>query len=53
LRQVYQESIPALQQYDAMLGDIQTALANDRDLDTFFADLDPWLKQAETDPQKP
>ena len=48
LRNVYQQSVPMLEQYDAMLGDVQTALANDRDLDTFFADIDPWLKQAAT-----
>ncbi len=48
LRQTYQQSVPMLEQYDAMLGDVQTALANDRDLDTFFADVSPWLKQDAT-----
>jgi hypothetical protein len=46
LRDLYQEAIPTLQQYDAMLGDVQGALANDRDLDTLFRDLEPWLKQS-------
>jgi hypothetical protein len=45
LRDTYQQAVPMLEQYDAMLGDVQTALANDRDLDTFFADVDPWLNQ--------
>ena len=47
LREVYQQAVPMLQQYDAFLGDVQTALANDRDLDAFFADVQPWLQQAE------
>ena len=50
LRDIYQQAMPALQKYDAMLGDVQSALANDRDLDTFFADLDPWLNQAAATP---
>ena len=49
LQQVYQEAIPSLQQYDAMLTDVQSALANNSDLDAFFADLEPWLKQAESE----
>jgi len=53
LRQVYEESIPALQEYDAMLGDVQAALASNTDLDSFFADLEPWLKQAEADSTHP
>jgi hypothetical protein len=47
LRDLYEETIPTLQRYDAMLGDVQGALANDRDLDTLFRDLEPWLRQAE------
>ncbi len=53
LRNTYQQAIPMLEQYDAMLGGVQTALANDRDLDTFFADVDPWLKQAESPTTSP
>ena len=53
LREVYQEAIPSLQQYDAMLTDVQSALANNRDLDAFFAALEPWLKQAEADSAHP
>jgi hypothetical protein len=51
LRQVYQQAVPMLQQYDAFLGDVQSALAKDRDLDAFFADLEPWLQQAEAESQ--
>jgi hypothetical protein len=47
LRELYEEALPALQQYDAMLGDVQAALAENRDLDGFFSDVEPWLKQAE------
>ncbi len=47
LRETYQQAVPMLERYDAMLGDVQTALANDRDLDTFFKDIDPWLKQTQ------
>jgi hypothetical protein len=32
LRDVYQQAVPMLQKYDAFLGDVQSALANDRDL---------------------
>jgi hypothetical protein len=53
LQQVYQEAIPALQQYDAMLTDVQSALANNSDLDAFFADLEPWLNQAEAESNGP
>lgn len=47
LQSVYQQAVPMLQQYDAFLGGVQSALANDRDLDAFFADIQPWLQQAE------
>jgi hypothetical protein len=53
LREVYEQSIPALQQYDAMLSDVQAALADNSDLDAFFADLEPWLKQAEAESHQP
>jgi hypothetical protein len=53
LRDTYKQAVPMLQQYDAMLGDVQAALANGRDLDTFFADVDPWLKQAEESSTNP
>jgi hypothetical protein len=53
LREVYQQAVPMMQQYDAMLGDVQSALANDRDLDAFFADVQPWLQQAEAEPSNP
>jgi len=53
LREVYQQAVPMLQQYDAMLGDVQSALANDRDLDAFFADVQPWLQQAEAQSHNP
>jgi hypothetical protein len=53
LRDTYQQAVPMLQQYDAMLGGVQTALANDRDLDTFFKDVDPWLKQTQESSTNP
>jgi hypothetical protein len=53
LRDVYQQAVPMLQQYDAFLGDVQSALANDRDLDAFFADVQPWLQQAEQEAREP
>lgn len=53
LRDLYQEAIPTLQRYDAMLGDVQGALANDRDLDTLFRDLEPWLKPPEESSTSP
>jgi hypothetical protein len=53
LRDVYQRAVPMLQQYDAFLGDVQSALQNDRDLDAFFADVQPWLQQAESDSAQP
>jgi len=53
LREIYQQAVPMMQQYDAMLGDVQSALANDRDLDAFFADVQPWLKQAEAESRNP
>jgi hypothetical protein len=53
LREVYQQAVPMMQQYDAMLGDVQSALANDRDLDAFFADVQPWLQQAEQESANP
>jgi len=53
LRELYQQTIPTLQQYDAMLSDVQAALANNRDLDSFFADLELWLKQAEQESASP
>jgi hypothetical protein len=53
LQKVYQQAVPMLQQYDAFLGDVQSALANDRDLDAFFADVQPWLQQAEQESQSP
>ena len=53
LREVYQAAVPMMQQYDALLGDVQSALANDRDLDAFFADVQPWLQQAEEESSHP
>jgi hypothetical protein len=53
LREVYQQAVPMMQQYDAMLGDVQSALKNDRDLDAFFADVQPWLQQAEAESGNP
>ncbi len=53
LREVYQQAVPMMQQYDAMLGDVQSALENDRDLDAFFADVQPWLQQAEMEAKTP
>jgi hypothetical protein len=53
LREVYQQAVPMMQQYDALLGDVQSALENDRDLDAFFADVQPWLQQAEAEPGNP
>jgi hypothetical protein len=51
LQQVYQEAIPALQQYDVMLTDVQSALATSSDLDSFFAAIKPWLDQLEAESQ--
>ncbi|MCJ7491169.1 MAG: hypothetical protein MUP15_03310, partial [Dehalococcoidia bacterium] len=53
LREVYQQAVPMMQQYDALLGDVQSALENDRDLDAFFADVQPWLQQAEAESASP
>jgi len=53
LREVYQAAVPMMQQYDALLGDVQSALENDRDLDAFFADVQPWLQQAEAESGNP
>ena len=49
LRRVYEQAVPMMQEYDAFLGDVQSALQNDRDLDAFFADVQPWLQQAEAE----
>jgi hypothetical protein len=52
LQRVYQQAVPTLQEYDAFLGGVQSALANDRDLDAFFSDVQPWLQQAEDESQR-
>jgi hypothetical protein len=53
LREVYQQTVPMLQNYDAFLGDVQSALQNNNDLDAFFAEVQPWLQQAQGESQNP
>ncbi len=51
LRDVYQQAVPTLQSYDAFLGDVQSALENNNDLDAFFTQVQPWLQEAENESQ--
>jgi hypothetical protein len=50
-REVYQQAIPTLQSYDTFLGEVQSALENNNDLDAFFAEVQPWLQNAERQSQ--
>lgn len=51
LQGVYQQAIPMLQSYDTFLGEVQSARENNNDLDAFFAEVQPWLQNAERESQ--
>ncbi len=47
-RSAYESLTPILDEYDAMLSDVQSAIAR-RSVDTMFGALQPWLDMAEKD----